>query len=74
MFWSEIGSGFKEPDGTAPSRILMSAPPRTELRLSNISLDTHARINEIKRGMLSIWEFLVMRVDTSPRRINCSDK
>ena len=47
MFLSEIGSGFKEPDGTPPPRILRSTPPRTELPLSNISFDTHARINEI---------------------------
>ena len=49
MFWSEIGSGFKKPGGTLPPRIPRSTPPpRTELPLSNISFDTHARINEIK--------------------------
>ena len=27
MFWSEIGSGFREPDGTTPPRIPRSNPP-----------------------------------------------
>ena len=53
MFLSEIESGYKEPCGASPPRILRSTyppppPPRTELPLSNISFDTHARINEIK--------------------------
>ena len=26
IFWSEIGSGFGEPDGTPPTRILRSIP------------------------------------------------
>ena len=28
--WSEIGSGFGEPGGTPPPRILRSTPPRKE--------------------------------------------
>ena len=48
MFGSEIGLGFKEPGGTPPPRIPRSTLPRRELPLSNISFDTHARINEIK--------------------------
>ena len=39
MFWSEMGSGFKEPGGTPLPRIPRSIPypPRTELLLFNIS-------------------------------------
>ena len=50
MFWSEIGSGFKEPGGTKPPRIPRSTPStlRTELPLYNISFDAHALVNEIK--------------------------
>ena len=49
MFWSEIGSGFKEPGGTNPLRMLRSTlPPRTILPLYTILFDTHARIVEIK--------------------------
>ena len=46
MFWSEIGSGFKEPGGTPHREFRGVLPPRTE-PLSGISFDTHARTNEI---------------------------
>ena len=61
MFWSEIGSGFKEPDGTPPKNSEEYSPPpplRTELPFSNISFDTHARINEIKNILTNKWHII----------------
>ena len=51
MFWSERGQDLKN-RAAHPHREFRGVPtPFTELPLSNISFDTHARINEIKMNI-----------------------
>ena len=71
MFWSETGSGFKEPGGT-PQREFRGSP-RTEAHrvqscpFSNILFDMHARIDEIKTttSMSPRLSYLLFKVSTA---------
>ena len=43
IFWSEIGSGFEEPDSTLPPRIPRSSPPRRCFLKSIFTYDYYLR-------------------------------
>ena len=46
IFWSEIGSGFGEPDGTPPPGIPRSTPSGAELELNK---ETFEHLGQIKK-------------------------
>ena len=47
MFWSEIGSGFREPGGTPPPKILISTPPTPPPHTHPGQISHNEQVNEL---------------------------
>ena len=56
IFWSEMGSGFKEPEGTPPPRVPRgTSPPRGGITCFFLTLFVGR--GRLKRGRESIYSF-----------------